>query len=85
MKIIIIGMLLLIVFSLGFALYTMVKDRGQSNRTVRTLGMRVGLSIGLILFVLLSYKLGLIKPNADPYTIDKANLLLKEHNADKEK
>jgi heme A synthase len=71
MKIIIIGLLLLVIFSLFTALYTLVKDKGQSNRTLRALTMRVALSIGLIIILLVSYKAGLIKQNPSPYTVDK--------------
>ncbi len=66
MKIIIVGMLILVVFSLFTALYTLVKDKGQSDRTVRALTMRVALSIGLIVLVYISYKAGLIQPNHPP-------------------
>ena len=66
MKIIIIGMLVLIVISLFTALYTLVKDKGQSDRTLRALTMRVGLSIGLIVLIYISYKAGLIQPNQPP-------------------
>ena len=67
MKIVIVGLLFLIVSSLFVALYTLVKDKGQSNRTVRALTMRVSLSILLIVILLVSYKAGLIKPNASPF------------------
>ena len=67
MKIVIVGLLFLIVSSLFVALYTLVKDKGQSNRTVRALTMRVSLSILLIVILLISYKAGLIKPNASPF------------------
>lgn len=67
MKIVILGLLFLIVCSLFIALYTLVKDKGQSNRTVRALTMRVGLSILLIVILLISYKAGLIKPNVSPF------------------
>ena len=66
MKIIIVGMLILVIFSLFTALYTLVKDKGQSDRTLRALTMRVGLSIGLIVLVYISYKAGLIQPNQPP-------------------
>jgi len=71
MKIIIVGLLILIILSLFTALYTLVKDKGQSNRTVRALTMRVALSIGLIIVLLISYKAGLIKQNHSPFTIDQ--------------
>lgn len=71
MKIIIVGLLILIILSLFTALYTLVKDKGQTNRTVRALTMRVALSIGLIIVLLISYKAGLIKQNPSPFMIDK--------------
>ena len=67
MKIVILGLLFLIVSSLFVALYTLVKDKGQSNRTVRALTMRISLSILLIVILLISYKAGLIKPNVSPF------------------
>jgi drug/metabolite transporter (DMT)-like permease len=68
MKIVILGLLFLIICSLFVALYTLVKDKGQSNRTVRALTMRVGLSILLIIILLISYKAGLIQPNKSPFS-----------------
>ena len=74
MKIVIVGLLILVIISLFVALYTLVNDKGQSNRTVRALTMRVSLSILLIVILLISYKAGLIKPNASPfnYTLKSA-------------
>jgi hypothetical protein len=52
----------LILASLGLALFFLMRDKGKSNRTVQALAMRVGLSISLFLIVLVAYKLGWIKP-----------------------
>lgn len=68
MKIIILLILLLVVIALFRGLYTLVKDKGQTNRTAQALAVRVGLSIALIAFILVSYKAGWIKPNKSPYT-----------------
>ena len=51
MKIVIVLFLLFILGSLGSALYFLVRDKGHSERTVRALTWRIGLSITL--FVLL--------------------------------
>ena len=67
MKIIIILLLILVVIALFRGLYTLVKDKGQTNRTAQALAVRVGLSIALIAFLLISYKAGWIKPNKSPY------------------
>ena len=53
---------ILIIASLGSALFFLMKDKGRSNRTVQALAMRVGLSITLFLLVLFSYKMGWIQP-----------------------
>lgn len=71
MKIIIIVLLLMVVASLFMALFTLVKDKGTTDRTVKFLGLRVALAIGVIAFILISYKAGLIKPNASPFLVDK--------------
>ncbi len=43
--------MLLIVYSLGSALYYMVRNKGDSTRMARSLTMRIGLS--LVLFVVM--------------------------------
>jgi cytochrome bd-type quinol oxidase subunit 2 len=53
----------LIIASLGAALFYMMRDKGKSNRTVNALAMRVGLSIALFLLLLASYYMGWIKPS----------------------
>jgi len=52
----------LILGSLGSALFFLMRDKGKSNRTVNALAMRVGLSITLFLLLLAAYKLGWIAP-----------------------
>ncbi len=60
MRYFVIAMLALIVLSLGSALYYLVRDRGQSMRTVKALALRVGLSITLFLILMASYYFGFI-------------------------
>ncbi|HAV38078.1 twin transmembrane helix small protein [Telluria sp. B2] len=62
MKIFVAIAFILIIASLGSALFFLMRDKGRSNRTVQALAMRVGLSITLFLIVLASYKLGWITP-----------------------
>jgi hypothetical protein len=59
-KIVVIVALVLIVASLGTALYYLYHDRGQGTRMVKALAIRVGLSASLIIFLVVSYKLGWI-------------------------
>ena len=54
--------LLLIIASLGSALYYMMKDRGNSSRMVHSLMLRIGLSIALFFGILLAYHFGYIQP-----------------------
>ena len=62
-KAIIIFLLFLIISSLFSALYAMIKDRGQSHRTVKMLTIRIGLSIGLLILLMVAFKLGWINPH----------------------
>ncbi len=61
MKWIIPIVLLMIVFSLGSALYYMMKDRGNSSRMVHSLMLRIGLSVALFLGILIAHYFGLIE------------------------
>ena len=60
MKIVVIVFLLLIIASLGSALFYLVTDRGQSKRMVKALALRVGLSITLFLLLIAGHYFGLI-------------------------
>jgi len=51
-----------IVYSLGSALYYMMKDQGGSKRMVKALTMRIGVSILLFIFIIISFWMGWIKP-----------------------
>ena len=65
-KILIIVFLITIVYSLGSALYYLVKDHGEGDRTVNRLSWRIGLSLVLFLFLWLANYLGWIEPNRGP-------------------
>ena len=60
MKIVVIIFVLLILASLGSALFFLISDRSQSKRTARALALRVGLSVTLFLLLMAGYYLGLI-------------------------
>lgn len=62
MRYVIFVFILFIVGSLFSALYYMIRDKGQSTRTVRALTWRVGLSITLFLILMLGYHFGFITP-----------------------
>ena len=61
MKIIVILFIVLILASLGSALYFMVKDKGSSStRMAKALTWRVALSVALFALLMLSYHFGFI-------------------------
>ena len=62
MKIVVAIAFILILGSLGAALFFLMRDKGKSNNTVRALAVRVALSIALFLAILLAYRLGYIHP-----------------------
>ena len=61
-KVLIIVMLLLIVGSLFSALFYLIKDKGRGERTAKALTLRISLSIGLFLMLMLGYYTGIIGP-----------------------
>ncbi|MDX1607297.1 MAG: twin transmembrane helix small protein [Candidatus Competibacterales bacterium] len=62
-KPLIVLVLLAIVVSLGSALFSLLRGRGNSRSMVRALTVRIGLSIGLLLFIILAAYLGWITPH----------------------
>jgi hypothetical protein len=62
MKIVVAIAFILILGSLGSALFFLMRDKGKSSNTVRALALRVGFSIALFVLILVAYKLGYIQP-----------------------
>ena len=62
-KLVVVAIFIGVLASLGSALLYLVKDRAQSDRTVRALTMRVGISIGLLVLLVVLWALGLIQPH----------------------
>ena len=62
-KILIIAFLIAIVWNLGAGFYYMMTDKGTTNRTVRALTWRIGLSVLLILLVIAGILTGVIHPH----------------------
>ena len=60
MKIVVILFVLLILASLGSALFFMITDQTRSKRTARALALRVGLSVTLFVLLMAGYYFGLI-------------------------
>ena len=62
-KLIIIAIMLIILYSLGSGLYYLVKDEGKTNRTVKSLTWRIILSLSLFLLLVLGYLVGWWQPH----------------------
>jgi hypothetical protein len=62
MRVIVIVALIAIVTALFTALVFLYRDRGHGNRVVIALAIRVLLSMGLIAFLVVSWRMGWITP-----------------------
>jgi succinate dehydrogenase/fumarate reductase cytochrome b subunit len=62
-KLLIIGVMIVILWNLGAGLYYMMVDKGKTDRTVKSLSWRIGLSVGLIILVMIGIYTGVIKPH----------------------
>lgn len=67
MKIIVLSILAGIVFMLFSALRYMFTDKGKSDRSVKALSLRIGISVGLFAVLIVLMLLGYIKPNPNPF------------------
>ncbi|HTV77862.1 MAG TPA: twin transmembrane helix small protein [Steroidobacteraceae bacterium] len=62
-KIIIVLMFAGVVASLGSALFHLSRHSGDSRKLFRSLALRVGLSVGLFILLMIAWALGLITPH----------------------
>lgn len=62
-KLFIIFVMIIITASLASGLFFLVRDPGNSKRTVKALTVRIGISLTLFIFLFVAFKLGLIKPH----------------------
>ena len=60
---VVIAFLVVILYNLGAGLYYMMIDKGQTDRTVKALTWRIGLSVLLILLVIAGIATGIIQPH----------------------
>jgi hypothetical protein len=75
-KIIIVLAFLLIIASLGSALYHLVdqKDAEHSKKTAKALTLRIGLSLILFIFLFIAFSQGLIQPHGIGANIQNAKI-----------
>ena len=62
-KAVVILTLLAIVASLGSGLFFLMRDQSGSDRTVRALTVRIGLSLALFLLLMLGFATGVLTPH----------------------
>jgi hypothetical protein len=60
MRIVAVLFIIFILASLGSALYYIFKDKGQTDRAVKALTVRVGLSLTLFILLMAGYYFGMI-------------------------
>jgi apolipoprotein N-acyltransferase len=63
-KAIVVFLLIFIFFSLGSALYYLVRDKGDSTRIVKALTWRIGLSLALFIFLMIAFALWWVTPHS---------------------
>jgi cytochrome bd-type quinol oxidase subunit 2 len=62
-RILVIGVLIAIVVSLGSALFYLARGHGDSQKMIRALAFRVGLSLVLFVLLMVAWYFGLISPH----------------------
>lgn len=62
-KLFIIVVMLIIVLALGSSLFFLIRDGGQTKRTVKALTWRIAISLTLFLFLFLAFSMGWIQPH----------------------
>jgi hypothetical protein len=65
-RILVIAVFVGILVSLGSALYQLTRSGGDSKKMVRSLAIRVGLSVALFLLLMIAWYAGLIAPHGLP-------------------
>jgi len=62
-KLIVILFLVIILYCLGSGLFYLVRDKSDSDRVVKALSWRIGLSIVLFFLLFVAYALGWVTPH----------------------
>lgn len=64
-RLLVIAVLIAIIGTLGSALFQLSRG-GDSDKLLRSLTWRVGLSVGLFLLLLIGWRMGIIHPHGGP-------------------
>jgi cytochrome bd-type quinol oxidase subunit 2 len=62
-KVLIVVVLLAILISLFSGMFFLVKDKGESKRTIKALTVRIVLSVALFVLLMIAFATGLIQPH----------------------
>ncbi len=62
-KLVVILLLAVILISLASGLFFLIRDKGKSERTVKSLTLRIVLSVALFVLLFIGFTAGLIKPH----------------------
>ncbi len=62
-KTIILILLALVLISLAAGMFTLIKDRNNTDRTVKFLTLRIALSVSLFVLLIVSFFMGWIQPH----------------------
>ncbi len=74
-KIIVVLLLLAVLVSLSSGMFFLVHDKGESDRTVKSLTIRISLSVALFIMLIVGYFTGMIQPHGiypEPPETEKA-------------
>jgi hypothetical protein len=63
-KIFVVVLLLFVIFSLGSAMFYLIREKGKSDKMLKALTWRIGLSVFIFILLLLGQYLGLITPHS---------------------
>ncbi|MEE8378842.1 MAG: twin transmembrane helix small protein [Gammaproteobacteria bacterium] len=77
-KIIVVLLLFAVIISLTSGMFFLVHDKGESDRTVKSLTIRISLSIALFLMLIIGYFTGMIQPHGIEPTAPETKRALPE-------
>lgn len=62
-RVVLVAFLAVIVYNLGAGLYYLMRDKGQSDRTLDALTRRIAISVALFVLLLAGFATGIIEPH----------------------
>lgn len=62
-KILVVGVMIIILLSLGSALMFLVKDMGKGKRVIKALTIRIAVSFSLFILLMVAFAMGWIHPH----------------------